>query len=58
MTLNNEEVIGMYTVIGSADGPTSVFIAGKLGNGTLAIIFAAAVIAAAVVILYLKRKKK
>ena len=47
------------SVIGGADGPTSVFIAGKLGSNTgiITIGIIAAVILLVVVIIYFKKKK-
>ena len=46
-------------VIGGADGPTSVFIAGKVGNGFgLGTIFAGVILAVAGVFIIIKSKKK
>ena len=46
-------------VIGGADGPTSVFIAGKVGNGfELGTIFAGVILAVAGVFIIIKSKKK
>ena len=46
-------------VIGGADGPTSVFIAGKVGNGFgLGTIFAGLILVIAGVVIFVKSKKK
>lgn len=47
------------SIIGGADGPTSVFLAGKLGSG-VGIIIAVAVAAAGIGLLWLlyRRRKK
>jgi len=46
-------------VIGGADGPTSVFIAGKVGNGFgLGTIFSGAILIVAGVFIIIKSKKK
>lgn len=46
-------------VIGGADGPTSVFIAGKVGNGLgLSIIFAAVILVVAGIVILIKPKKR
>lgn len=46
-------------VIGGADGPTSVFIAGKGGNGFgLGTIFAGVILVVAGVFIIIKSKKK
>ena len=46
-------------VIGGADGPTSVFIAGKVGNGFgLGTIFAGVILVIAGVVIFIKSKKK
>lgn len=46
-------------VIGGADGPTSVFIAGKVGNGFgLGTIFAGVILVIAGVMTFIKSKKK
>lgn len=46
-------------LIGGADGPTSVFIAGKVGNGFgLGTIFAGVILAVAGVFIIIKSKKK
>lgn len=46
-------------VIGGADGPTSVFIAGKVGNGFgLGTIFAGVILVVVGVFIIIKFKKK
>lgn len=46
-------------LIGGADGPTSVFIAGKVGNGFgLGTIFAGIILVIAGVLICIKSKKK
>lgn len=46
-------------VIGGADGPTSVFIAGKVGNGFgIGTIFAGIILGVAGVFIIIKSKKK
>lgn len=46
-------------LIGGADGPTSVFIAGKVGNGFgLATIFVGIILVVAGVVIFIKSKKK
>lgn len=46
-------------VIGGADGPTSVFIAGKVGNGFgLGTIFVGIILVVAGVVIFIKSKKK
>ena len=46
-------------VIGGADGPTSVFIAGKVGNGFgLGTMFAGIILVIAGVLICIKSKKK
>lgn len=46
-------------LIGGADGPTSVFIAGKVGNGFgLGSIFVGIILAVAGVVIFIKSKKK
>lgn len=46
-------------LIGGADGPTSVFIAGKVGNGFgLGTIFVGIILAVAGVVIFIKSKKK
>ena len=46
-------------VIGGADGPTSVFIAGKVGNGFgMSTIFAGVILVIAGVLILYKSKKK
>ena len=46
-------------VIGGADGPTSVFIAGKVGNGFgLGTIFVGSILVVAGVVIFIKSKKK
>lgn len=47
------------SIIGGADGPTSVFIAGKLGDGfALGTIVIGAILIVAGVVIYRKLKKK
>lgn len=45
-------------VIGGADGPTSVFVAGKVGNGDIMLGIAAAVLVILGIIWLVSRKKK
>lgn len=46
-------------LIGGADGPTSVFIAGKVGNGFgLGTIFVGILLVVAGVVIFIKSKKK
>jgi len=46
-------------LIGGADGPTSVFIAGKVGNGFgLGTIFVGIILVVAGVVIFIKSKKK
>ena len=46
-------------LIGGADGPTSVFIAGKVGNGFgLGTIFVGIIFVVAGVVIFIKSKKK
>ena len=47
------------SIIGGADGPTSVFLAGKVGDGiSLTLIAVGVVILAIVLALFLHRKKR
>ena len=46
------------SIIGEADGPTSIFIAGKAGNNHLLLAVAAIVLTGAVILLLLKHKHK
>lgn len=47
------------SIIGGADGPTTVFLAGKLGGGTgISIIVVGAVIAAAGIVLLCRNREK
>ena len=47
------------SIIGGADGPTSVFLAGKVGDGiSLTLIVVGVVILAIVLALFLHRKKR
>ena len=55
--LSTEEVTSI--LIGGADGPTSVFIAGKVGNGFgLGTIFVGIILVVAGVAIFIKSKKK
>lgn len=46
------------SIIGGADGPTSIFLAGKIGDGfSLTFIVAGVVILAAALLLILRKKK-
>lgn len=46
-------------LIGGADGPTSIFIAGKVGNGFgLGTIFLGIILVVAGVVIFIKSKKK
>ena len=45
------------SVIGGADGPTSIFLAGELGRTFSWVISLVVVLLAAVVIIYLRKKK-
>ena len=46
-------------LIGGADGPTSVFLAGKVGNGFgLGTIFVGIILVVAGVVIFIKSKKK
>lgn len=55
----NETVATSIAVIGGADGPTSVFLAGKLGNGAvLAPVIVGIVLVAAGVSLFVRVKKR
>lgn len=51
-----------FSIIGGADGPTSIFLAGKIGNGVkyIAITIGAIIVAAILgaVLIYKKRKKR
>ena len=46
------------TIIGGADGPTSIFIAGKVGTGDILIGLAAAVVVIVLIVWLVGRKKK
>ena len=51
--------IATSILIGGADGPTSVFIAGKVGNGFgLDTIFVGIILVVAGVAIFIKSKKK
>jgi LPXTG-motif cell wall-anchored protein len=46
------------SIIGGADGPTSIFLAGKIGDGfSLTIIVVGAVILVAALLLFLRKRK-
>lgn len=45
-------------IIGGADGPTSVFVAGKVGNGDIVLGIAVAVLVILGIIWFVSRKKK
>lgn len=46
------------TIIGGADGPTSIFLAGKIGSSDLFILAAVILLVSAVALLFLWRRKK
>lgn len=47
-----------FSYVGGSDGPTSVFLAGKVGTGFAMILaMAALVVIAAVIIFFVSRKK-
>lgn len=46
------------SIIGGADGPTSVFIAGKVGDGTAGIMIGVGVVAVILAVLLLYRQKR
>ena len=52
--LNEQKAIA---IIGGADGPTSIFIAGKVGYGSILTAIIVGVIIIAGIIVILKRKK-
>lgn len=58
-------VIHTYTMVGSAiaviggaDGPTSIFVAGKIGNGTILLMIAALAVAVTMIYLFIRKRKK
>ena len=52
--LNEQKAI---TIIGSADGPTAIYIAGKVGYGSILTMIIVGVIIIAGIIVIIKRKK-
>lgn len=46
------------SIIGGADGPTSVFVAGKIGTGDIFLTLAAVVAVAGLIVWLVKRKKR
>lgn len=52
-------IVGIISVIGGADGPTSVFVAGKLNSVLVSILLIAigVVMLIVAIIFYLKRKR-
>ena len=52
--LNEQKAIA---IIGGADGPTSIFIAGKVGYGSILTIIIVGVIIIAGIIVIIKRRK-
>ena len=55
LKMNNSVAI---SIIGSADGPTSVFIAGKIGNGMIGGIILGGVIFTGLAIIIIRNNKK
>lgn len=45
-------------VIGGADGPTAIFVAGKIGGGDLFVGIAVAVVIVLLIVYFWRRKKK
>ncbi len=52
--LNEQKAI---TIIGGADGPTAIYIAGKVGYGSILTMIIVGVIIIAGIIIIIKRKK-
>ena len=52
--LNEQKAIA---IIGGADGPTSIFIAGKIGYGSILTVIVVGVIIIAGIIVMIKRRK-
>lgn len=53
--MNHTSTIG---IIGGADGPTTVFVAGKLGSGSAAgMVIVGIIVIAAAILIYKWRKK-
>lgn len=52
--LNEQKSIA---VIGGADGPTSIFIAGKVGEGSILTVIIVGVIMIAGIVIMIKRRK-
>lgn len=46
------------SIIGGADGPTSIFIAGKIGSGDIFFALAAVAIVIVTIVWFIRRKKK
>ena len=56
--INNSESAAKISIIGGADGPTAVFLAGKIGMPLFAAIIIGAVLAVIGLIVLLKKKKQ
>lgn len=54
---SSERITRTVSVLGGADGPTSIFIAGKVGS-SLPLYIITGVLAAATIVLYVTYKKK
>ncbi|MBQ7795091.1 MAG: sodium ion-translocating decarboxylase subunit beta [Lachnospiraceae bacterium] len=55
MKINEQKAI---SIIGGADGPTAIFVAGKIGEGTIVSIIVIGVILVVGAIWYMKKHKK
>ncbi len=51
-------VASSISIIGGADGPTSIFIAGKVGDSTMLIVGIVAIAIGTVLVLWKRREKK
>ena len=47
-----------FSVLGGEDGPTSVFLAGSLGNNMIAAAFMAGAVLLAIILLLFRKKEK
>lgn len=56
--LMNGRVAASVSVIGGADGPTSIFLAGKVGNSSFVGLIAAGIVSGLIAIILLLLKKQ
>lgn len=53
-----EKQSAALTIIGGADGPTSIFLAGKVGNGSIVIIASILLFVIGAICIFLKKKSE